>query len=116
MTAYTDAEVLIAQVVHGAALGLRYEQGDPVPAAPWQCAPAYMRETVLDGVRRAMNGETPEQHHEAWCERLRADGWTLGPKDYDARTHPWLVPYDQLPREQQVKNRVFLAIVKAMTA
>ncbi|MFD0468599.1 RyR domain-containing protein [Nonomuraea thailandensis] len=53
--------------------------------------------------------------HEAWCEHKRAEGWTYGPdKDPDAKTHPCLVPYDQLPVEQRVKDAVFHAIVGAL--
>lgn len=114
---YTARETEIAQVVHETIRSLQDVQGDEAPSPPWSCASEHVRAACLDGVRRAMAGETPEQHHEAWCEFKRAAGWTCGPvKDEQARTHPCLVPYGQLPREQQVKNQVFLAIVRALTA
>lgn len=114
---YTAEEIALAEVVHEAACALQDVQGDECPAPPWACAPGYMKATCLDGVRRAMAGETPEQHHEAWCERLRADGWTWGPvKNPVAKTHPCLRPWRELPRHQQVKDMVFLAVVKAMAS
>lgn len=114
---YTAEEIAIAEVAHVAFCGLQSVQGDESPAPPWACAPEEMKAACLDGVRRAMAGETPGQHHEAWCERLRARGWTWGPvKDYEAKTHPNLRPWRELPREQQVKDRVFLVVVQEMAA
>jgi hypothetical protein len=112
---YTGEE--IARLVHEANRALQAEQGDDAPSLPWDSETAHVRATCLDGVRRAMAGETPERHHEAWCEFKRAAGWVHGPvKDAAARTHPCLVPYDQLPRCQQVKDAVFLAVVRAMAS
>jgi len=112
---YTAEEIALAEVVHEAGRGLQNVQGDECPAPPWCCAPDYMKATCLDGVRRAMAGETPEQHHEAWCEFKRRDGWTWGPvKDPVAKTHPCLRPWRELPREQQVKDMVFLAVVREL--
>jgi hypothetical protein len=52
----------------------------------------------------------------AWCRSKVADGWVFGPvKDADAKTHPCLVPYDALPREQQRKDALFVAVVNALT-
>jgi hypothetical protein len=118
---YTAGEIALAEVVHEAGCGLQGVQGDECPAPPWCCAPDYMKATCLDGVRRAMAGETPEQHHQAWCDwKRRRHGWVYGDrKDEDAKphpTHPCLVPYDQLPREQQVKDMVFLAIVRELAS
>lgn len=35
-------------------------------------------------------------------------------KDANAKTHPCLVPFDQLPRDQQFKDRLFRTIVHAV--
>jgi hypothetical protein len=112
---YTAGEIAAAQVVHEAIRSLQDVQGDEAPSPPWCCASEHVRATCLDGVRRAMAGETPEQHHQAWCDWKRRHGWTYGDrKDEVARTHPCLVPYAMLPREQQVKDMVFLAVVRAL--
>lgn len=117
---YTAEEIALAEVVHEATCALQDVQGDECPAPPWACAPDYMKATCLDGVRRAMAGETPEQHHEAWCEFKRRDGWVYGPvKDAEAKphpTHPCLRPWRELPRHQQVKDMVFLAVVEALAS
>ena len=43
--------------------------------------------------------------HERWVEERLANGWTVGPKDIDKKTTPWLVPYEELPKEEQEKDR-----------
>lgn len=117
---YTAEEIRIARIVHKANCGLQDVQGDEAPSLPWECESDHVKATCLDGVRRALAGETPAQHHEAWCEFKRAAGWVYGPvKDADAKphpTHPCLVPYDELPRHQQVKDMVFIAVVRALAS
>lgn len=108
-------EEQIARLVHEANRTLQAGHGDDAPSLPWDCETEHVRATCLDGVRRALAGETPEQHHEGWCEWKRRHGWVYGPvKDAEKRTHPCLVPYGELPRYQQVKDIVLLAVVRAM--
>ncbi|HEX5566096.1 MAG TPA: RyR domain-containing protein [Streptomyces sp.] len=108
----------IARVAHEANRALQQIQNAPgIPvAAEWDDFPEDEREGVIDGVRHALNGASPEQLHQAWCDMKTADGWTHGPvKDPDAKTHPCLVPYDQLPEEQRRKDALFHAIVHALS-
>jgi hypothetical protein len=52
-----------------------------------------------------------------WAEGKRAQGWAWGPeKDLARKKHPCLTGhYTDLPEDQRVKDRLFLAIVYAMT-
>lgn len=73
------------------------------------------KNSVISGVEKALAGATPEALHDAWCEFQRADGWVHGEtKDPLAKTHPCLVPYDQLPVEQRNKDQFFLAVVDSL--
>lgn len=57
---------------------------------------------------RPMNGE---ESHQVWMDAKIADGWTYGPvKDVEKKTHPCLVPYEQLPKEQRFKDVLFMAV------
>ena len=113
-TAQIDA---IARVCHEANRG--YQAGYPaegIPLAPWwDVFGEEQRAGVREGVRLAIKGATPEELHESWCARKLAQGWVHGPvKSEEALTHPCLLPYDELPEAQRVKDRLFNAIVAVL--
>jgi len=44
-----------------------------------------------------------------------SDGWIYGSeKDADLKMHPCIVPFEDLPAEQQAKDVLFRAVVKAL--
>lgn len=107
----------IARVCHEANRAYCQALGDDTQP-PWRDAPTWQRDSAVKGVMLHMEPADygPEASHEAWMKHKIADGWTYGPeKDPEAKTHPCLVPFDQLPREQQAKDFIFRAIVHAMT-
>jgi RyR domain len=104
----------IARVIHEANSAMQVIIGEPVNPR-WDDAPEWQRWACIDGVRDALQGLAPDEHHEAWALAMRREGWTYGPvKDGDAKTHPLLVPFEDLPPLQQAKDRLFLAIVAAL--
>lgn len=45
-------------------------------------------------------------NHDHWARRRLAEGWRYGPKRDDQRkTHPDLIPYDQLPESEKEYDR-----------
>jgi hypothetical protein len=107
----------IARVIHAANRELQIVQGDPRPSPPWDDAPDYQVRESTASVAEALAdpGRTPEQNHQGWHDRLTADGWTYGEvKDPVAKTHPDLLPFGQLPEHEQQKDRLFIAIVRAL--
>ncbi len=47
-----------------------------------------------------------ENAHDHWASRRIAEGWTFGEKrDDEAKRHPCLVPYDQLPDSEKQYDR-----------
>jgi hypothetical protein len=105
----------IARVTHEANRALQIIQGDPAPSPPWDEAPEWQRASAIDGVNNALAGATPQESHEGWLRFKEDDGWTYGEvKDEAAKTHPCLLPYDQLPADQKIKDDLFLAIVGAL--
>ena len=73
-------------------------------------------ETSVNGVASAVSGLTPEELHDKWCEEKTKNGWVYGPeKSFEKKTHPCLVPYSELHREDRRKDELFTAIVDVMT-
>lgn len=104
--------VRIAQICHEANRAYCATIGDKSQMA-WGQAPEWQRESAVKGVEFALSGNrTPEDSHNSWLAEKRATGWWYGPvKDPDKKEHPCLVPYDQLPANQQTKDHLFTAIV-----
>lgn len=106
----------IAEVCHEVNRAICEAAGDH-SQKPWTAAAEWQRKSAVDGVRFALAHPeaTPEEQHEEWARAKLADGWTYGAvKDADAKTHPCLVPYADLPFEQRVKDYAFRAIVGSM--
>lgn len=84
---------------------------------PWEEAPPWQRESAINGVRFhiANPDSTPEDSHNSWLAEKETDGWVYGEvKDPDKKEHPCMVPYDQLPQEQRVKDYLFQATVQSL--
>ncbi len=105
----------IARIAHEANRAMQIVQGDPAPSPTWEYAPEWQRGASIDSVRKAFAGISPKQMHDEWCDFKYRAGWVYGPvKDADAKTHPCLVPYDDLDDGQKAKDAVFVAIVAAL--
>ncbi len=83
----------------------------------WEEAPAWQRESARAGVDfHLMFPEAdPEAIHVSWLSQKEADGWVFGEvKDPEAKTHPCIIPFSELPTEQQAKDFLFRAVVHAL--
>jgi len=82
----------------------------------WDCAELWQRRSALRGVEYALAnpGASASDQHEAWLKDKQNYGWTFGAvKDAEKKTHPCMVPYDQLPLAQRMKDYIFRNIVRA---
>ncbi len=84
----------------------------------WEDAPEWQKDSARNGVRGALNpDQKPEDSHEGWMSQKAAEGWVYGEvKDPEAKTHPCMVPYDQLPEGQRAKDSIFLSVVRQTKA
>lgn len=83
----------------------------------WDDAPDWQKSSARNGVSGALAGATPEQSHEAWFAEKVATGWKYGPtKDPEAKEHPCMVTYAELPEAQRAKDNIFIAVVRAVGA
>ena len=83
---------------------------------PWADAPEWQVETLLDGVVfHTLNPDAgPEASHNNWLKLKAEEGWVWGPrKDPEKKEHPCIRAFEDLPPEQQFKDKLFRAIVHA---
>jgi hypothetical protein len=111
-----DTISLAAKVAHEVNRAYCESIGDD-SQVPWTEAPDWQKQSAVEGVR-AISADpclSPESIHGLWCKDKMADGWVYGPKkDAEAKTHPCLVPYIDLPKEQQTKDALFSAAVRSV--
>ncbi len=106
----------IARVCHEANRAYCATLGD-MSQKPWDEAPEWARESAIKGVRfiRENPSAGPGASHDSWLQEKEATGWKWGPKKCaDLKEHPCCVPYDELPKEQRLKDHLFGAVVRAL--
>lgn len=111
-----NKELFIAKACHEANRVWCQANGDN-SQKHWQDAEQWQRDSAIAGVNfRLNNPDAPESaQHDAWMADKEKDGWVYGNvKDADKKTHPCLVPFEELPEFQKKKDALFCAIVDAL--
>lgn len=106
----------IAKVCHEANRVLCESQKD-FSQRQWAVSPKWQRDSAINGVKFHLTNPNAgdSASHDAWMIEKRIDGWVYGPiKDAELKTHPCMVPFEQLPLEQQAKDTLFRSIVNAL--
>lgn len=106
----------IAEVCHEANRALQLVLCEAA-SAHWPECSEDMKASARKGVMAYLENPeiTSEDLHEKWCLYKWERGWTRGEvKSESNKTHPNLVPYDQLPREQKLKDALFRNVIHAL--
>lgn len=106
----------IAKVCHEANRAFCEALGDTSQAA-WDEAPEWQRESAVNGVvfHQRNAHARPSASHENWMAEKESAGWVFGEvKDPEAKTHPCMVPFGELPEPQQRKDYLFKFICAAL--
>jgi hypothetical protein len=107
--------LIIATVAHAMNAAVQAALGQKVES--WGSVPEEIRQSMIAGVTYNLDNPdvTPEQGHEAWRKYRAAQGWVYGEiKDLEAKTHPNMVPFDELPIQERLKDHLFRAAVHAL--
>jgi len=111
--AYADRQA--ARVIHAVIREIQAVNGEQVIAAWPDRTPQEQEQDTATVREHREKGVKARQAHEQWMAMRTAGGWTYGPvKDYAAKTTPLLVPYDDLPWEQRVKDEVYEALIPVL--
>jgi len=105
-----------ARIIHAALEYLNMFQGNEYPL--WDEMSVSEREMFVEGVNWIFTtpGITPEEAHVFWQQSKEAAGWTYGPiKNYATKQHPSIRPFAQLPVDEQVKDTLFIEMVRALS-
>lgn len=79
---------------------------------PWAEAEEWQRASAVEGVRGVLAGNTPEDSHKSWLAVKEAAGWVYGPtKNIETKTHPCMVPYEELSETDRLKDDIFVGTV-----
>lgn len=83
----------------------------------WEDAPQWQKDSAIAGVELhiANSGAGPDESHKSWYDLKLSEGWVFGAvKDPVLKTHPCMVPFADLPCEQQAKDYIFRQIVHSV--
>lgn len=83
----------------------------------WEDAPEWQRGSAIRGVMSYIKDgyPDPKKLHDNWLEDKKKNGWSWGRvKDGEKKTHPNMVPYEDLSQEDKIKDYLFGAVVKSM--
>lgn len=83
----------------------------------WEDAEDWQKTSAINGVRfKLYNPEAGDDaQHNSWMKEKIDSGWVYGEvKDAEVKTHPCIVPFNELPEFQKKKDRLFCAVVKAL--
>lgn len=113
----TDMIEATARVAHEANRAWCAANGD-MTQPTWEDAPDWQQESARRGVQFHIDNPDAgdSASHDSWMAQKIADGWVYGEeKNPDATppTHHCIVPFEQLPKVQQVKDALFRSIVHA---
>jgi hypothetical protein len=106
----------IAKTCHEANKAYCESTGD-FTQPPWHLAEAWQKVSAMEGVKYKLDHPeaTPEQMHEQWLALKEKEGWKYGEnKDSTLLRHPCIMPYDELPEDQRIKDELFSAICNTL--
>ena len=112
----TTETFTVAKMCHAANKAWCELHGD-MSQHDWDDAPDWQKDSAVLGVEfhRANPDAGDSASHESWMAQKISDGWVYGDvKDPDAKTHPCIVPFGELPHQQQKKDAIFRAMVHAL--
>ena len=87
----------------------------PIVPESWEQRDEKFRKQFVDIIKKYLSMEklpTPEEAHDSWMDAYFKMGWTYGEvRDMEKKTHPDLLPFNELGQAERDKDAIFLAFV-----
>lgn len=108
----------MAAILHEANRQLSMTYGE-TPDLPWSdpALPEHCRESARNNITFSLDigSFDPKDAHQRWMDNKLADGWRYGGmKSYEKKTHPCLLPWDQLSPLQKRKDIMWQRLLQAL--
>lgn len=107
-----------AQIAHEANRAFSLQNGDASQPS-WADAPDHVKASAINGVMAIIQNPnlSPADCHANWIAHKTQEGWKYGSvRDEDKKTHPYMVPYQELPEQARLKDVVFGAAARGALA
>jgi len=109
-----EMDKITESIYEGARLEAIWSKRQIIPER-WEDRDEKFRNQMVDIVGKYLSAEklpTPEEAHDSWTESYVKMGWKYGEKrDTQLKTHPDMLPYDELQQDEKDKDAIFLALV-----
>lgn len=109
-------ETRIAKACHDANKAYCESRGD-LSEPDWESLSPWEIEYIMEGVLFNKNNPDAGQYasHNSWMKHRLDNGWVYGEiKDEKQKTHPCIVPFDKLTKDDKAKSFIFKAVVNAL--
>lgn len=83
----------------------------------WEEAEDWQRQSAENGVAAIADGtiKTAQDSHKNWLAEKEKDGWMYAEtKSAAAKLHPCIMPFSDLPKDQQFKDQLFFHTVRLL--
>jgi RyR domain len=97
----------IAYLIHNITSHFPRTDGSLVPV--WCDLNDEQKQHAAQAVEKIMSSEsrTPEELHNLWMEPLVSNGWTKGEYNLNLKQHPSIMPFDELPDSEILKDELW---------
>ena len=116
MRTFTHDDVeRIARIMHEVNRNFCAFNGDN-SQKPWNEAEVWQKEASRSMAQKLIDNPnlSDSATHDEWMADKEKAGWVYGPvKDAEKKTHPCLVPFDELPADQKMKDVLVKAVALA---
>ena len=107
--------IQIAKVCHEVNKAYCESIGDNTQKS-WIDSQEWQKESAINGVNYHLSNpdSKPSDSHVSWMKEKEENGWIYGEvKNPEAKEHPRMVNYDELPKDQQTKDKLFISVVRS---